>query len=271
MLKRVFPAVILTLLAATSAFAEHKLLVTEVPDPGSIEARIDLAYSKLNGKNDIGEKLSDEKTGAAVSVGAGVVKGLKLSATLPYTINQHAEGEKIDGIEDITLGARFALSKVVAGLPFDAAFGFDWKLDSASSSEGRPGTDGNIYSPSLSVSKNFHAAIPYVKYQPDFIVNDKVKGDQKVHNLTVGAEIEFGHHYSLDVAAKTIFNRHHEGLKSSTDFEFEVGPYINIVKNLYILPKVAYKIIGDIKDEEGVKELKSADEYKIALGVYYLF
>jgi hypothetical protein len=126
-----------------------------------------------------------------------------------------------------------------------------------------------MFSPSVAISKNLHTVIPYVKYQPDFVVKDE--GDQTVHNLTIGAEIEFSHHYSLDVAVKGVVNGHHEGLKSSTDIEIEVAPYINLSKNLYLLPRVAYKVIGDVENEEGAKLLKSADEYKFGLGVYYLF
>jgi hypothetical protein len=269
MYKTLIPATLLTLLAASSAFAEHRLLVTDVPDPGMIETRLDFTYSRANGKNDLGEKLIDEKTGAAVTLGAGILNGLKFSAEIPYTLVQHKEGVEIDGFEDITLGVKYALTKSLLKLPFDAAVGFDWKLDSASSNEGKPGTGSNNYSPYLAVSKNLHTFIPYVKYQPDFIV-EAHKG-RTDHNLTLGAEIELNHHYTLDLAVKGVVNGHHEGFKSSTDVEIEAGPYINVTKNLYILPKVSYKVIGDIKDDTDKKVLRNADEYKVGLGVYCLF
>lgn len=269
MKKAVVFSALLSLFASTSALAEHKLLVTDVPNPGSFETRLDVSYSKAQWKNDLDEKIADEKTGAAVTVAAGVVEGLKLSASLPYTIAQHAEGTSIDGFGDITLGARYALTKSLVKLPFDAAVGLDWKLASADSNPGRPGTGRNDYAPYLAVSKNHHVYIPYFKYQPEFIV--KEHAGQTIHNLTAGAEIEFSHHYSLDVAVKASLNGSHEGLKSSNDYEAEIAPYINLKKNIYLIPKVAYKVIGDVEDTAGVKVVKSADEYTVGIGVYCLF
>jgi hypothetical protein len=255
-------ALLLSIVATSSAYAEHKLLVTEVPDPGKVEARVDVAYSNLDGKN-----VTDEQTVAVAAVGVGVVKGLKLSVALPYTFVQHEDGVKKDGFGDITLGARFVPTKIVK-LPVDLAVGIDWKTTTASFSEEDTGTGRNIYAPYLAVSKNLHTVIPYVKYQPEFIVK-KHRG-QTVHNLTAGAEIEFSHHYSLDVAVKASANGRAEEVKSATDVEFEVAPYINVVKNLYIIPRVAYKVLGDRSLQSGEK-ITDIDEYTLGLGVYYLF
>jgi hypothetical protein len=244
--------------------------VTDVPDPGGIETRMDVTYSRAQWKNDLDEKVTDEKTGTAVTVAAGVVSGLKLSASLPYTFAQHAEGTSFDGFGDLSLGARYAITKSLVKLPFDLAFGMDWTLATAEGSKKvnlAPGS--NNFAPYLAISKNFHTIIPYVKYQPEFVV--KEHAGQTIHNLTAGAEIEFSHHYSLDVSIKGSASNAHEGLKGSNDIEFEVAPYINVTKNLYLLPKVAYKLIGGVQDAEGVKIVKSADEYTVGFGVYYLF
>ncbi|HZV82093.1 MAG TPA: hypothetical protein VFF53_08005, partial [Geobacteraceae bacterium] len=219
---------------------------------------------KLNG-----EKISDEKSGAVAFVGVGVADGLKLSVSLPYTFVQHEDGVKRDGFGDITLGARYIPTKSLVKLPFDAAVGIDWKTTSASTGEEDEGTGRNDYAPYLAVSRNYHTFIPYVKYQPEFIV--KEHRGQTIHNLTAGAEIEFSHHYSLDVSVKASANGRSEGVKSSNDVEFEVVPYINVAKNLYLLPRVAYKIIGDQSTVDGLASIKDADEYTLGLGVYYLF
>jgi hypothetical protein len=269
MYKMLIPASLLTLLTATSALAEHKLLVTDMPAPGQVEARVDLSYSRAAGKNGLDENINDEKTGGAATVGVGVIDGLKLSAVLPYTFVQHREGEKIDGFEDIVLGARYNVKKILGELPFEAVIGIDWKLDSASSKHGNPGTGHNSYAPYIAVSKNLHTFTPYVKYQPEFVVVDHQWDG--AHNLTAGAEIEFGHNYTLDAKVTGTLNDHTSALKRSTDFEVEVGPYINLVKNLYLLPSVAYKAIGDVRNRAGEVELKNVDEYKLGFGVYYLF
>lgn len=269
MKKPVVMAALLTLVTATGALAEHRLLVTSVPEKGQAEARLDVAYSKADG-----DDLKDEKSGAVATVGYGVTDSLKLSASLPYTFVQHEDGVKKDGFGDITLGARYALSKKVK-LPFDAALGIDWKTTTAADGEEDMGSKKNNYAPYLAVSKNLHTVIPYVKYQPEFIAK-KHEGQTK-HNLTLGAEIEFGHHYTLDVAAKFTANIHgmddtfDKRVKSANDVEFEVAPYIEVAKNLYILPKVAYKVIGDRSEYDGTPVFKNADEYSLALGVYYLF
>jgi hypothetical protein len=267
MYKMFIPATLLTLLTATSALAEHKLLVTDVPDPGHVEARIDFDYTKEMGKNFFLEKISSERIGSTVTVAAGVVNGLKVSATLPYTFNQRIEGIKANGFEDLTLGARYSLTKSLIKLPVDIAVGFDWKLDSARRND--PGTRDNSFSPSVAVSKNLHMFIPYVVYQPEFIVH--AHDGQTIHNLTVGTEIEFSHHYSLDVKVKGSFNGSRGDIKASNTFEVEVGPYINVFKNLYLLPTVSYAVVGDVETKFGEKLLQKADGYKIGFGLYYLF
>ena len=260
---------LLSLLTATSALAEHKLLVTDVPDKGQIETRLDYVYSKAEGKNDVGVKVKDELSGAVASFGVGLGEGLKLSATIPYTFEQHTfEGGKIDGVNDLILGARYAFTKSLVKLPFDAAFGIDWKLNSADSGTHDAGTGTNIYAPYLAVSKNLETFIPYLKYQPAFTV--KEGRDQTIHNITVGSEIEICHHASLDLAVTASANQSHKDMKSSTDVEFEVVPYINLSKNLYLLPKAAYKIIGDQEKTTG-ERLTNIDEYTLGMGIYYLF
>jgi hypothetical protein len=287
MKKSVILAAVLTLFAATGAMAEHassgqevsghKLLVTDVPDPGQIEARMDYVYSYAEGKNELDEKIKDEKSAGSVTLAAGVVKGLKLSASMPYTFVQHQENTKIEGFGDLTLGARYSLTKGLVHLPVDTAVGFDWQLNTASTKPGKPGSGANVYSPYLAVSKAVGMAIPYFKYQPDVIA--KQDRNQTNHNLIFGAELEFSHALSLDISLKTVINgsanKDIKGtltkVESSTDVEIELMPYINIAKNTYLLPRVAYKFVGDVKDTAGVKVTKDVGEFKTGLGLYFLF
>jgi hypothetical protein len=274
MKKTVILAAVLTLFAATTAMAEHaasghKLLVTDVPDPGQIEARIDYVYSYAEGKLEAGEKVKDEKSAGSVFLGAGVAKGLKLSATLPYTFVQHMENERVQGWGDLTLGARYSFNKGFAHLPVDVAVGFDWQLDTGVYGPGRPGAGLNVYSPYFAVSKAVGMVVPYFKYQADFAV--KKDRDQTNHNITAGAELEFTHSLSLDASIKTVVNGSRPGLKSSTDVEIELMPYIKVAKNTYLLPKFAYKFAGDLETNDGVKELRDVGEVKTGLGLYFLF
>lgn len=269
MSKKILPVLLLSLLAATGAHAEHKLLVTDVPEPGSIEARVDFDYARAVAKNEFFEKIADEQVNTTITVGAGIIDGLKVSASLPYTLRQRSEGESIYGFDDITLGARYVLTRSLIKLPLDIAIGLDWKLDSASSKPGYPGTGDNNLSPYLAVSKKLHLLVPYAKYQPDVIL--KKHDTHVVHNLQLGTEVELSHRHSIDVAVKSAVNEAHGGVKSSADLEIEVVPYLNVVSNLYLLPKVAYKLIGDVTNGEDIKVLRSAGEWKVGLGIYYLF
>jgi hypothetical protein len=284
MKKSAILAAVLTLFVASAALAEeehatanhehaashHRLLVTDVPDPGEVEVRGDYIYSYAEGKNELDEKVKDEASQGVLFLGAGVVKGLKLSASLPYTFAQHAENQKKQGFGDLTLGARFNPSRAhLVELPVELAVGLDWQLNSASTSPSKPGFGGNVYSPYLAVSKEIGMAIPYAKYQADVVV--KSHADQTVHNLTAGAELELCHRASLDASVKVSFNGSTESAKSSTDVELELMPYLNIAKNTYLLPRVAYRFIGDVEDPAGVKVLKDAGEFKTGLGLYVLF
>jgi hypothetical protein len=272
---------VLLSLVATSASAEHALLVTDVPDPGQVEARLDVCYRSLKGRkpsfDDItGEQVrdsgtvKDKGTGAVATVGVGVVTGLKLSASLPYTFAQHEERIRKDGFGDITLGARFVPTRL-AKLPVDLAVGIEWKTTSG---EQDTGTGHNDYAPYLAVSKNLHPVVPYLKYQPEFIT--KKYGGQTIHQMAAGAEIEFSDRYSLDVVVRVFANGRHEDemfgrVKSSNDVEIEASPYINLTRNLYLLPKFAYRFIGDRSMDRGWRVLWDADEYTVGLGCYYLF
>jgi hypothetical protein len=274
-------AVLLTLVA-TSASAEHTLLVTDVPAPGQFEARLDVSYWSLTGRKPMeidavngeavrdSDKVKDKGTGAVATVGVGVARGLKLSASLPYTFSQHEEGIRKDGFGDITLGARFVPTRLVK-LPVDLAVGIDWKTTSG---EKDTGTGRNDYAPYLALSRNLHPVIPYMKYQPHFIA--KESGSQTIHQITAGAEIEFSNRYSLDAAVHVFANGRHEDetfgrVKSSNDVEIELVPYINLTRNLYLLPKFAYRFISDRSMDRGWRILRDADEYTIGLGCYYLF
>lgn len=279
MKKSVILAAMLTLLAATGSMAEnkasehaasgHKLLVTDVPDPGQIEARIDYAYSNAEGKNDLDEKTKEQKSSASVTLATGLVKGLKVSASIPYTFMEHQESTKIDGVGDLTLGAKYSITKGLAHLPVDLAVGADWQLNSASTSAGKPGSGANVYSPYVAVSKALGMTIPYAKYQADYVVKDG-QGHTN-HNLTIGAEIELTHKLSLDASLKATRNASQAGLKSSNDVEVELMPYISVCKNTYLLPRVAYKFVGDVEDNAGLKLVKDKSEYKAGLGLYVLF
>ena len=48
-------------------------------------------------------------------------------------------------------------------------------------------------------------------------------------------------------------------------------PYINIAKNTYLLPRVSYKIIGDVKDDHYVTYTRDTQEFRAGLGFYVLF
>jgi hypothetical protein len=276
--------ILLSLVVATGASAEHKLLVTAVPDPGQIEARVDVAYSFVHGRKgqefdgntgaliEDSDKITHEQTRSVASFGIGVIRGVKLSIALPYTFAEHIsegwETENRDGFGDVVLGARFAPSKIIT-LPVDTAIGIDWKTTSADQGSGDMGTGRNSYAPYLAVSKKLYLVTPYMKYQPEFIV--KNHNGQTNHSLSIGAEIEVDHRNSLDLAITGTVNGRSDGMKSSNDVELEVAPYLNITGNLYLLPRFAYTILGDRNREPGIPINWDAHQYTFGLGVYCLF
>lgn len=279
MKKSAILAAALTLFVVTGAIAEqkteghevggHKLLVTDVPDPGQLEARLDYIYSYAHGKNDLEETIKDEKSAGSVSLAAGIVKGLKISASLPYTFVQHQENVKVVGWNDLVLGIRYSLAKSGLHLPIDLAAGIDWQMNSASTKSGKPGSGMNTYSPYMAVSKQIEMVIPYFKYQPDFSV--KQDHNRTNHNLTAGVELECSHGFSMDLSAKTTFNGEHEGIKATSDVEFELMPYINVAKNIYLLPRIAYKLVGDSVTADNIKLSREVGEFKTGVGLYLLF
>ena|SRR6185369_2322762 len=266
-------------LASTAAQAEHKLLVTDVLGARQFEAQATMEYFRTQGSFDtatIGGRSVRNITESRYSVGAGLGHGLEVNASLPYV---HAENTKVQfngsafpsdydnrsGYGDLSLGAKYALIPEHSG-PVALTAGLDLKLDSARRRDAGTGTTD--ISPFLAVSKDLgHHTTHYASYRTVFRNHDN--GDQ--HILTLGVEKQFNEIFTLDVSVDADFVTASKRFSSAEVYEVEVGGYIQIARNLYVLPAVLAGVGSHAHNKGTIVTYGSPFVAGGAVSLYYLF
>lgn len=209
------------LFAATTASAEHKLLVTDIVDPGHVEAEAAWEFTHFN--QDVKGNVSE----AGFSIGVGLAKNLELDITLPYVLKEAVGEESAKGWGDLTVGAKY---RILKESPITLTAAFDVEFDTGSKAVS--GDEHHItYSPSLAISKNLgHETIPYAFYKAAFNSNGP-----DAHTLAIGLEKELNHTVTLDAKFDTTF---FVGAEDLTVYNLDLGAYLQVCKNVYVIPSV---------------------------------
>ncbi len=279
MVKKIVIAMALSLLTvATSARAEHKLLITDVLDQKQIEAQASLEYSHVSGNFDVKPfpftgKVTRNVTDSNYSLGVGLGYGLEISASIPFVVSERAKTElageseydKRDGFGDVTVGAKYRIFGEER-MPFTLVAGVDVKFDSARLKDAGTGTFD--VSPYIAASKKLaHHAIPYVGYRA--VVRNHGAADS--HILTLGLEKEYSETVTLDIRGDASFNTATDIGTSSQNYSAEAATYVQVYHNLYLIPSVALLV-------ESPADLKVADIHvgtavgiRGGLSLYYLY
>jgi hypothetical protein len=278
--KKIVTVMVLTLLtAATTARAEHKLLITDVLDQKQIEAQASLEYSHISGDFDLkgfpfdSGKVTSNVTESRYSLGVGLGYGLEMSASIPFVVSERAkaelagesEYEKRDGFGDVTVGAKYRIFDEER-LPFTLVAGVDLKFDSARRKDAGTGTFD--VSPYLAASKKLtHHATPYLGYRA--VVRNHDAADS--HILTLGLEQEFSEMMTLDVRGDASFNTATDFATSSQNYSVEAAAYVQVYHNLYLIPSVALLAISPADIKGADIHVATAVGVRGGLSLYYLY
>lgn len=243
-------------MAAVSAHAEHKLLITDVLDAKQVEAQAGYEYTHLWGK--VGGNVSE----SLFSAGVGLGGGLEISAAIPYVYNEsytfgEDEAEKRDGVGDFSFGAKY---RILDEKPVTVAVGLDVKFDTAGIEN--TGTGTTDFTPYIAVSKNIgHEMKPYAAY----LATLKNNGGQDEHTIRLGIEKELSHAVTLDARVDATFLPGQGESDTYQKYTAEVGAYLELAHNFYLLPAVAYQY-ANLPLADG-----SVSGVKTAVSLYYLF
>ena len=276
-MKKTIIAVAGVMLAATAAQAEHKLLITDVLNQKQVEAqaRFEYAHGSRN-FTEAGEKGKQTVNVAETnfSVGAGLGYGLEITASLPYVISEREKEEiagasiyppKVDGFGDLSVEAKY-LALGGEGKPLNLVVGLGAKFDTARRKDAGTGTSD--ISPFVAASYNLgHHYVPYAGYRATLRNHDA----EDTHTLTVGLEKEINHTFTLDAKIDANFNTATDVTRANQDYLFELGSYIQVAHNLYILPAVAYVHTSGVADKAGDVNVNAGDGIKAGVALYYLF
>jgi hypothetical protein len=233
-------------LGSTAAHAEHKLLVTDVLDLRQFEAEATMEYSRTQASFHTpaeGGRIIRNSTESRYTLGAGLGHGLEVNVSVPYVLAENSkvqfndpatpsEFENKSGFGDISLGAKYAIIPEHHGSVALTA-GLDVKLDSARRKDAGTGTTD--ISPFLAVSKDLgHHTTPYASYS--LVISNHDHADE--HILKVGLEKQFNDIFTLDANVSADFATATKRVSSSEAYTAELVSYIQVARNLYVLPSV---------------------------------
>lgn len=276
------------MMAATAARAEHKLLITDVLEEKQVEAQAKFEY--LHQVGDLRElaetgKKKVNKLESNYSLGVGLGHGLEVTASIPYVLSERekeafevaSKYDNKDGVGDFAFGGKYL---IVGGehKPFSLVAGLDLKFDTAGGNNA--GTQTTDVSPYLAASTAVgHHLKPYAAYRAAL----RNHGAEDTHTLTLGAEVELNETVTVDAKFDAAFNTASDnsllfmkvpdrrGVKSYENYSFELGSYVQLVHNFYLLPSVRVVITSAADTRDGETRFASATGVGGGLSLYYLY
>ncbi len=275
-------------MAAGTARAEHKLLVTEILDQKQMEAQAKFEY--LHSAGDMSEGGAPGKRTVNIlesnySLGVGLGHDLEVTASIPYVLSERVKEEVAetkyenrDGVGDFGFGGKYRLLDEEKE-PLSLVVGLDMKFDTAG--VGNAGTQTTDVSPYLAASKKLNPHFtPYGIYRATLRNN----GREDTHTVSLGAEMELNETVTFDARFDAGFNTSADKSKTFSDildpkpvkgfqtYNFDLGTYIQVCHNLYLIPSVRVIVTSatDSRDEPTI-HFNSSTGVGGGMSLYYLF
>lgn len=270
-------------MAAGSAHAEHKLLVTDVLDAKQLEAQATFEYLHSTRKiKEVGATIGKERStewASTYSLNVGLGYGLEVDASIPYIFSEREsktgfEPEKTDGVGDFRFGAKYALVKPEKEQPFGLVIGTDVKFDTAGPNNA--GTQTTAVSPYIAGSQKVSEHLtPYAIYRATLQNN----GGEDAHDLALGVEAEVNHNLTFDARFDAVFGTGTDGneririepRKASERYSLELASYIQLFHNFYLIPAVSVATGSPVDIRRTEEQLGSPKTIAGAVSLYYLF
>ena len=269
------------LMFAGQAYAEHKLLITDVLDAKQMEAEASFLYSHssydfLNRSVPLSGTVTKNTSGSYYSFDVGLGHGLQVGASIPYLFSDSVKFDydatplssqvnKRDGFGDLAIGAKYRIFDENT-MPVTVVTGLDVKLNTASVNGAGTGTT-NV-SPLFAVSKKIGNGFrPYVAYWPTF----RNRGAADTHALFAG--LEKGMHKRVTLLAELVafFNTASDQVRSNETFGGKLEAYLQVYGNFYVLPAVSASFSSSAERKDVNVRLDSSSSINGILSLYYLF
>lgn len=263
----IFVALALLLAAAPPAHAEHKLLVTDLLDAGQAELQTGYEYSYLHPTIKNVGAYSKADDAQVSSLGFGLGHGLQLDLSLRQVFKERSltpDGvERRSGMGDLSAGIQYRLP-LPEQAPVAVVAGFAVGFDSAPR-EGA-GERSTVFSPSLSASYHLgRGTTPYFGYHAHL----RTKGEADSHGVVLGVEKEMNHFLTLDGKLSAELATSTPERSPAEDYAAELGAYLQLRKNLYLLPSGAF--LQQSRRSIGEFLQQSVAGFRGALALYYYF
>lgn len=282
-------------MAATTAHAEHKLLITDVLSARQFEVEADFGYAHnsvdytrkypsydpnmgiLTGYIDVPGTQKRNIVSSLYSLGIGIGSGLQLNIAMPYVHvdnikQQDSPGYTVpawdreqDGVGDIAVGVKYSLyenkEKAVS-----VVTGLDAKLFTADSN--KAGTGTNDIAPFIAASTVIYGDLrPYASYQAIF----RDHGAADSHIVAAGIEYELNKTFSVTPEFSAIFRTDSAWATAYNTYTFGLTSSVNIFSNLYLIPHVNMGISTSTAAKNHSINYETLKFVSAGLGLYCLF
>lgn len=235
------------LLSGGAAWGETTLVITETLEPGQVG--VDVSYTFQHQERNIGGGGKEYLNTSAsdFSLGVGLIPNLEIDFSVPYVYSDHSKTEfpsditpslqysKVDGVGDLTVGARYAII-APKGDGFRLAAGIDVTFDTAGAKNAGNGTTD--ISPIIAASYQSKNMKPYFAYQPTF----RNKNAPDRHDISIGSHF----HVTDSLILNPKFNVGIVGASSATtsfeDYTFRLSAYYKLMKGLYLTSSANVRI-----------------------------
>jgi len=265
------------LVLSSVAKAENKLFITDVLDPGQMEAQGTLRFTRSSEdsftSSGVTGRAYRRTSRVSLSLGRGISDGYQLDAAIPLvltddqinTFNGVSATVDRSGIGDLDIGLKYRIAGAEQG-PYVVSARLDIKPQTADSNKAGTGTT-NI-SPQLAASFRIGDGLrPYGVYEPTF----RNHGEADTHTLAFGAEKIFSQVVAMTLNISASRNTASDSVAGYSSYSIGLSSYIEIRRNLYLIPALSFSWFGERKAINGSFRIDSSTVTGASLGVYYLF
>ncbi len=277
-MKRIaFSLMVLFFLTGT-AFAEHKLFITDVLDAGQFEQLSTISYSYAtydftNNAIPLTGTATNHNVTGHFSIDGGLGKGIQLGVGLPvifhdrtkfdyHTSPPSSNKHTNDGLGDISLFGKFRLVNDDA---FKLVAAVNVKFNTSNDAVTSDTTD---IAPYLAASTRVGEDLrPYAVYQA--VIRNHGVGDS--HVLIVGAENKFSPRVSLDGDVFAAIHTGSDFVETNESFGGGLSLYLELADNFYLIPSTSVVAWTPTDRKDYPVHFDTEVAVSGALGFYFLF
>ncbi len=260
------------------AKAENKLFITDVLDPGQMEAQGTLRFTR---SSNVSFTSSSGLTGsgyrrtsrATVSLGRGISDGFQLDAAIPYvlvddeinTVNGVTTTRDQSGIGDLDMGLKHRIAGAERG-PYVVSARLGIKPETADSN--KAGTGATNISPQLAASFRIGDSL---RAYGVYLATLRNHGHADTHTLIVGVEKTFSETVVVTLETTASINTASDTEAGYDTHGIALSSYLQVGRNLYLIPALSFSWIGEQRTLSGFSRADSQTVKAASLGIYQLF